>query len=176
MQYPSSVNFIRSNGKLSVSYSKTSKYNLDIWAISYLLNEDYFMTDKKNIVQLDLRDVTMAIRAYYLPRIIKNIEFEPDVTTRASKIIDEIRDGRYITYEKDYAFKNRGTKVTKESQLEKKISDNLAKYFNKDFNENTKSIRQFPANIFNGIVSENNRISRKFWIDILTVNSYQLLN
>ena len=170
MKYPSSIKFIKKGNSIIAKYRKNSKYNLDIWAISYLLNEGSFMTDKTNIVQLDLKDATLALRSYYLPRIIKNIEFKPDVTARATKIIDEIKGSGYITYKKNHAFKERGTKVTKESQLEKKISDNLSKYFNKDFGENAKKIRQFPANMFDGSVSENNRISRKFWIDILTVN------
>lgn len=176
MQYPSSIKFIKAGNGIIASYRKNSKYNLDVWAISYLLNENHFITDKTNIVQLDLRDATMALRAYYLPRIIKNIAFEPDVTARASKIIDEIKNGKYITYEKNYAFKEHGTKVTKESQLEKKISNNLAKYFNRDFSANTKRIRQFPANMFDGSISENNRISRKFWVDILTVNKEDQLS
>ncbi len=170
MKYPLSIEFIGREGKLNVSYNKTSKYNLDIWAISYLLNENKFMSGGTNVVQLDLRDLTMSLRSYFLPKIIKNLEFSPDVTARATKIIDEIKSGRYITYENDYSFKRRGTKVTKESKLEKNIFENLSKYFKEEFNSDEKGIRQFPANMFDGSVSEKNRISRKFWIDILTVN------
>lgn len=170
MEYPKSVKFIESNGKLNVSYNKASRYNLDIWAISYLLNKGSFISTGTNVVELDLRDLTMSLRSYFLSKIIKNLEFAPDVAERATQIIGEIKSGRYITYDRNYNFKERGTKITKESKLEKDICENLGKYFKEEFSIGVRVMRQFPANMFDGSPTEKNRVSRKFWIDILTVN------
>ena len=48
--------------------------------------------------------------------------------------------------------------------------------FETEFTGSNKVIRQFPANIFKETISEKTRITRKFWIDILSVNKFNQLS
>ena len=53
---------------------------------------------------------------------------------------------------------------------------NLSNCFNDEFKKDAHGLRQFPANIFEGKVEKTKRISKKFWIDILTVNKNNQLS
>ncbi len=178
MKYPKNIIFTPFQDGTNARYILNSNYNLDLWGICYLLNERKFKLGTSNIVDLDFRDQTMILRSYFLPKIIKNITFMPDSSLKAESIIRKINEGIYKTYSCEYPFKERGTKDKTESKLEKDIFNNLNKYFPDEFvfSGHDRGLRQFPANIFDGEPCEKSRISRKFWVDILTVNKNNQLS
>jgi len=176
MRYPSSLKFTELKNGVKVERVKQSKYNSVIWAMSYLLNESAFRGSAVKIIDLgEVKDPTDTLRLFFLPRIFKGFTFYPDVTEQAESIIKKINNKEYITYGKNYDLKKRGTKNKQESLLEEYISNNLP-CLSHQFNKDSIAIRQFPANFFNGSISELNRAGDKFWIDILSVNKLNQLS
>lgn len=189
MRYPSIIHFEPTDDGIRVEYKKdipegeVPDYNLDIWAISYLLNKGLYRDDSMNIIYLDITDVTMALRLHFLSRaaIFKNIQFKVSQSSVVSQRLDDIlnnagRTEKYITYDKSYDFSERGTKNTPESLLEKYICDNMSILFRNEFHRNTTHIRQFPVNMFERVISKQTRVTRKLWLDILTVNTFEQLS
>lgn len=176
MQYPSSLQFVKTKDGIKVSRIKNSKYSPDIWAMSYLLNEDIAQGHTAKAIHLDVTEPTEILRLYFLPKIFSGFYFLPDVTSRAEEIIIKIKNKEYVTYKHDYKFKDRGTKDKQESLLEEYIFRNLSQCLCGDFKADRTGIRQYPANFFNGSVKESNRIGGKFWVDILTVNKLDQLS
>ncbi len=176
MQYPSSLQFTKVKDGIKVRRIKDSKYSPDIWAMSYLLNEDVAQGCTVKTVHLDAKDPTEILRLYFLPKIFSGFTFLPDVTKKAEEIIVKIKNKEYVTYEHDYKFKDRGTKDKQESLLEEYIFKNLSQCLCGDFNTDRIGIRQFPANFFSRSVKESNRVGGKFWVDILTVNKLNQLS
>lgn len=189
MKYPSTIHFeptddgILAKYKQDIAKRKIPKYNLGVWAISYLLNEGLYRDDRANVMYLDIIDVTMALRLSFLSKaaLFKNIEFEGHHLDTAIEKADDILNNigaskKYITYGKEYDFSKRGTKKKAESLLEKDICDNISTLFGNEFLAPAPLIRQFPANIFKRVISKDTRVTRKFWIDALTVNSFSQLS
>ena len=176
MKYPSAIKFAENKDGIKVGYKKDSKYNLDIWAISYILNKNIFKNNSIKTIQLDSIDGTMILRIYFLQKLFRGFKFLPDVNVKAEDILEKIKKKKYITYPHDYKFPKRGTKNEQESMPEAGIFKNLSKCFNDEFKKDEHGLRQFPANIFEGKVEKTKRISRKFWIDILTVNKNNQLS
>ncbi len=188
-KYPSSINFEEKIDGLHVCYRDKldAKYNLDIWAVSYLLNEGLYKEHKENIIHLDTIDVnkpiglTIGLRLHFLSKFqfFKNIGFFIKNVDEIKEKVEDIqknigKNSEYITYSQD--FTPRGTKLLPESLLEQYISENLSHVFETEFSGSNKFIRQFPANVFRKKISEKNRITRKLWIDILTVNKFNQLS
>jgi len=191
MKYPSEINFREETDGVSVCYkdSPEVKYNLDIWAISYLLNKGLYSVHKENVIHLDAIDIsrpmwlTMGLRLYFLSKfqVFKNISFDiknvDEINVKVEDIVKNVgKTDKYITYSDPEDFSSRGTKSHPESRLEKYISENLSGVFGTEFSGSNKVIRQFPANIFEDEINEKARITRKFWIDILAVNNFNQLS
>jgi len=180
-QYPSEINFKKETGGISACYKDGSKikYNLDIWAINYLLNEGLYQDNRDNIVHLHATDTTMALRLCLLQKfqLFKNIVFDVANAGYFKETIEDILNDnskKYITYSTD--FLPRGKKRTQEALIEQHLSEDLSRLSEKEFTKSKKSITQFPANIFKVKISEENRVTRKFWIDILSVNNSKQLS
>ncbi len=176
MQYPSSLQFTKTKNGIRVEHIKDSKYNSEIWAMSYLMNEGMAQDGVVNTIKVNVKEPSKILRLYFLPKIFSGFNFSPDVTTRAEEIIIKIKKKEYITYGHDYTFKDRGTKDKLESLLEEYIFNNLSGCLCKEFKVNGIGIRQFPANFFDGVIEESTRIGKKFWVDILTVNELNQLS
>lgn len=170
MKYPSAIDFIIEKNRINASYNRESNYNLDIWALSRALNPETGVVSGSTTIELDMMDATMALRTYFLHHIFKGVQFLPDATLRAEAIIKTINEKKYVTYPHNYRFSLRGTKNKTESKVEEYAFNNLAASFNGEFRASKCGLRQFPANIFSRPISEETRLGRKFWIDILTVN------
>lgn len=170
--YPGELRFTPAPSGIKVEYPATiiKKRSPDIWALKYLLDKGLYNFKGKNTITLGKTDVTMALRLHFLPSIFSGTAFaaKDDFKSPAKEIIRNINK-QYKTYERD--FKERGTKSYPESLLETNIWDTLATSFGNEFPKSGYGIRQFPANIFDGQINEKARVTRKFWIDILTVNS-----
>ncbi|MBN2136272.1 MAG: hypothetical protein JW720_00545 [Sedimentisphaerales bacterium] len=190
MRYPSIIHFEPTNDGVSVKYKedapnrKKLKCNLDIWAISYLLNEGLYRDDSTNVVHLDIIDITTALRFHFLSRVglFKNIQFEAcqpnSFQERAKDILNNVgATKKYVTYGKGYDLPVRKTKEKQsESLLESNICHDISRVFGGEFPASAPVIRQFPANIFEGEIAEPKRITRKFWVDMLTVNRFNQLS
>ncbi len=176
MHYPSSLQLNKIKDGIKVKRIKNSKYSPDIWAMSYLLNESIAQGCLGQAIHLNVTEPTEILRLYFLPKIFSGYSFLPDVTKKAEKIISKIKKKEYVTYGHDYIFKNRGTKDKQESLLEDYIFNNLSQCFCGAFKADKIGIRQYPANFFRGSVKESNRVGRKFWVDILTVNKLNQLS
>lgn len=174
--YPKEIKFTPAMSGINVKYPATiiKKRSPDIWALKYLLDESLYDFKGKNIIRLGKIDETMALRLHFMPSIFYGSEFtfKDDPKLRAREIIGGNK--KYKTYEAD--FKERGTKSCPESILETNIWNTLDKCLGNEFTESSYGIRQFPANIFEGRINEKTRVTRKFWIDILTVNSADQLS
>lgn len=181
MQYPPSIKFIKTDDGIRLVYLKDLIiYNPDIWAISYLLNEEIFYKNKLNIIHLDVLSITMALRLHFLPSFFENIKFECNkgiiFKEKAQDILNNIGT-KYITYDKkSYDFSGRETKQGFDSLIEKNIYKNLAKFFKKDFSESNRVIRHFPADIFEEKISDDHRMGEKFLINSLTINNFEQLS
>jgi len=180
MKYPSEINFKKATDGICVCYKDNSKgkYNLDIWAISYLLNEKLYQDHKENIVHLHVTDPTMALRMFFLNKfqLFKNIVFDVTNAGDFKEIIEDIINGndkKYTTYS-DFA--PRGKRQTQEALLEQHLSEDLSRLSETEFSESDEPITQFPANIFKEEISQEKRVTRKFWIDILAVNKFNQLS
>ena len=176
MQYPSSLKFSKVENGIKMKRIKEGKYSPDIWAMSYSLNEG--LCEGKDIISVYVnpKDTTEILRTYFLPQVFRGFQFLPDINKKAEGIIDKVMNKEFVTYEHDYKFKVRGTKNKQESLLERYIFNNLSRCFGKEFKNNKIGLRQFPANIFSKIIKKSSRKGRKFWIDILTVNSLNHLS
>lgn len=175
--YPGGLKFINTGVGIRLDYSKEvlKKRSPDIWALKYLLDKSFYDYNHENTVTLSEVDTTMALRLHFLPRVFSKIKFnaKDDFESKAVQIISHISN-RYITYDCD--FEERGTKNYPESLLETNIWKDLKDCFDGEFVESKYGARQFPANIFDNIISEETRISRKLWIDIMTVNKLNQLS
>lgn len=192
MKYPSKINFKKVTDGICVCYKDSSKveYNLDIWAISYLLNEELYNNSKENIIHLDAIDIntprglTMGLRLYFLSKyqFFKKISFDIKNADEIKEKVEDIGNhsgnkySKYITYSDPKEFSSRGTKPLPESRLEKYISEHMSNVFETEFSASVDPLRQFPANIFREKISKENRVTQKFWIDILTVNKFNQLS
>jgi len=181
MKYPSEINFKNVTDGICVCYkdSPEVKYNLDIWAISYLLNEKLYQDHKENIVHLHVTDPTMALRMFFLNKfqLFKNIVFDVINAGDFKEKIEDIINGngkKYTTYSKVLA--PRGKRQTQEALLEQHLSEDLSRLSETEFSESDEPITQFPANIFKEEISQEKRSTRKFWIDILAVNRFNQLS
>jgi hypothetical protein len=178
MKYPSEINFKKEKDGICVCYKDNSevKYSLDIWAISYLLNEKLYQDRKENIVHLPVTDRTMALRIFFLQHLFKNIVFDVANAGDFKEIEDIVHDNgkKYITY--STGFPPRGKRKTKEALIEQYLSEDLSRLSETEFAGSNKPMTQFPANIFEEQISKKNRVTRKFWIDILSVNNFNQLS
>jgi len=181
MRYPAKINFKEETDGICVCYKDSSeiKYNLDIWAISYLLNEKLYQDHKENIIHLHVTGLTMALRLFFLQesQLFKNIVFDVANAGDFKEIFEDIINDngkKYITYSTD--FPPRGKKKNREAILEQRLSEDMSLLSEAEFSKSNKSITQFPANIFKEKISEENRATKKFWIDILTVNKFNQLS
>lgn len=175
--YPGELKFTQVPSGIKVGYPATiiKKRSPDIWALKYLLDKGLYDSKGRNTVTLGKIDPTMALRLHFLPKIFPGVAFnaENDLKSLSKDIISNVNK-RYKTYERD--FTKRGTKQYPESLLETDIWNSLKTCFGAEFPKSEYGIRQFPANIFDGQISERTRITRKFWIDILTVNTSNQLS
>lgn len=170
--YPSKLGFALKDGTLSVYSASETQYNLDLWSIKFLF-DNHRGSEPFRVCINDTISKTMALRMYFLKYLFPYSEFHDangdKYITDAEEIISNIGI-KYVTYKSsDYAFDNRGTKEKLESQIEGILADNLSPYV-PDFSARAKVIRQFPANIFKNTITEENRISDKLWIDMVSVN------
>jgi hypothetical protein len=191
-QYPSEINFKKVIDGISVCYRDSSevKYNLDIWAISYLLNEGLYNDNKKNIIQFDainintLTGLTVGLRLYFLQKyqFYKKIFFDVKNVNEIKEKVEDIQNrigSKYITYPNSRSedFQKRRPKDSPEGRLEKEMSKDLSCISESEFVSHSDKYRtQFPANIFKDKISEEKRVTRKFWIDILAVNKFNQLS
>jgi len=170
--YPGELEFTQTPSGIKVEYPAAiiKKRSPDIWALKYLLDKGLYNFKGKNIVTLGKTDPTMALRLHFMPKIFAGAAFtaKDDFKLQAKDIICNV-DKQYKTYDCD--FKERGTKPYPESLLETSIWNTMDMCFGKEFPKSNYGVRQFPANIFNWHINEKARITRKFWIDILTVNT-----
>ena len=170
--HPRALKFIRTQSGIRVKYPATiiKKRSPDIWALKYLLDKGLYNFKGKNTITLAKTDPTMALRLHFMPKIFAGATFvtKEDPKQLAKDIIRNVNK-QYKTYERD--FKERGTKPYPESLLETNICNTLDKCFGNEFPKSSYRIRQFPANIFKGQINKKTRVTRKFWIDILTINS-----
>jgi len=175
--YPDGLKFAQTQSGIKVEYPATiiKKRSPDIWAIKYLLDKGLYNFRGENVITLGKTDTTMALRLHFLPKIFPGTAFmfKNDIGFPPEDIVCDIGK-RYKTYEGE--FPKRGTKKYPESVLETNIWNNLNTCFGKEFPRAGYGIRQFPANIFDVHISGKTRITRKFWIDILTVNASNQLS
>jgi len=169
--YPGELKFTQTPSGAKVEYPAAiiKKRSPDIWALKYLLDQELYSSKGKNTITLGKTDPTMALRLHFMPKIFSSVAFtaKDDFELQAKEIINNINK-KYKTYEHD--FEKRGTKPYPESLLETNIWDTLNTCFGNEFPKSGYGIRQFPANIFDSKINEKTRVTRKFWIDILTVN------
>ena len=155
-------------------------YSPDIWAISYLLNEEVSWECTVRTIELDKRldeiKPTEILRLYFLPKIFVGFSFLPDVRDKAKEIIGKIKNKEYVTYKHDCSLRKRGTKNKIESKIEEDLFNNLSLRLQEYFDADGIGMRQFPANFFNGSIREKDRVGEKFWIDILSVNKSNQLS
>jgi len=183
MKYPSEINFRVVDDGIRVEYTKQKikyKYNLDVWAICYLLNQALYKENNgHNNIHIPADRNTTALRLYFLKqtnlfrRISWEIQYNNGTEQGLKEILGGIEKGRHITY--DRMLSPRGTKAHPESLLERWLSEDLSRLSECDF-DNSMCIRQFPANIFEGEISSKSRVTDKFWIDILAINKQQQLS
>jgi hypothetical protein len=175
--YPRGLKFIQIPSGIRVEYPSAiiKKRSPDIWALKYLLDKELYNFKGKNTITLGKTDPTMALRLHFMPKIFSGATFatKDDFKSQAKEIICNVTK-QYKTYERD--FKKRGTKPYPESLLETNIWNTLGRCFGNEFLKSSYGVRQFPANIFKGQVKEETRVTRKFWIDILTVNAANQLS
>lgn len=175
--YPKELKFSQAPSGIRVKYPTTiiKKRSPDIWTIKYLLDKGLYDSRGRNTVTLGKTDTTMALRLHFLPKIFPGVVFRAmnSIGLPPEDIIRNV-DKRYKTYERE--FTKRGTKKYPESLLETNIGDNLNTCFGAEFPKSRYGVRQFPANIFDGQISGKTRITRKFWIDILTANTSNQLS
>ena len=181
IRYPSKILFQKNNDHLAVSYKQQDacNYNLDIWAIAYLLNESMYK-DGCRCIHLPVDNITMALRLHFLSetKLFKDIhwdtKYQDEVETLLHDILVGIKNQKYVTY-KDMLSK-RNTKSQRESLLEANICKDLSQLYEHDFDISSPKIRQFPANIFKGKICEETRITGKYWIDVLAMNKGRQLS
>ena len=121
MKYPSEMNFKKVTDGICVCYKDSSKvkYNLDIWAISYLLNEELYSNSKENIIHLDAVDIdtTMGLRLHFLSEsnLFKNVAFDIKSADKINEKVEDViknvgKTNKYITYSDPKEFSSRRTK------------------------------------------------------------------
>jgi len=189
MIYPSNVLFEPTDDGIRVRYKRPlaegiiPKFNLDVWGIGYLLNAGLYHDDRTNVVHLDVIDVTMALRLHFLSKadLFRNIQFEvyqsDEIRFKVEDILDNVgKTKKYVTYDKGSDFSIRGTGETLESKVEKNLCENISLLSGSEFPASAPLIRQFPPNIFERERSEATRVTRKLWIDILTVDKVNQLS
>jgi len=170
--YPRELEFTQTPSGIKVEYTAAiiKKRSPDVWALKYLLDKKLYALKRKNTITLGKVDPTMALRLHFMPKIFTGAAFtaKDDFKSQVKDIIRNVNK-QYKTYNCD--FKERGTKPYPESLLETSIWNTMDTCFGKEFPKPGYGVRQFPANIFNGHINEKARVTRKFWIDILTVNT-----
>lgn len=170
--YPGELKFTQmpSGIKVECPAAIIKKRSPDVWALKHLLDKGLYNLKGKNTITLGNVDPTMALRLHFMPKIFAGASFtaKDDFKLQAKDIICNVNK-QYKTY--DCNFKERGTKPYPESLLETSIWNTMDTCFGKEFPKPGYGVRQFPANIFDGQINEKARITRKFWIDILTVNT-----
>ena len=175
--YPAALKFNETLSGVEVKYPSKiiKKRSPDIWALKYLLDKGRYNINGNNAIVLDKIDPTMDLRLHFMPKIFASAIFKVKENSKpqASDIMCGINK-QYITYTHD--FKKRGTKPYPESLLENSIWNSMDRCFGDEFPKARCGLRQFPANIFNGQINEKRRVTRKFWIDILTINSSNQLS
>jgi len=174
MEYPAGITFSKRDDGVWASYDGVVTENsLDIWAIIYLLNENFFSTDKPNIIHLEAANITVGLRLYFLADVFKNIAFDPKKGIVREKVEDLLNNigAKYLTYDdKDDSLSYYKAKPHSESLVEENILQNLPRLFKNEFSESARLIRQFPAHIFEGKISEVTQVAERLWINALTVN------
>jgi len=172
--YPSKLRFNLNGNTLSVYFASETQYNPDLWSIKYLFDKDMGSVPVRVCINGKISK-TMALRMYFLRDLFPDIEFHDAEGDKyivdAKEIINNIAAKKYSTYNSnDYPLDDRGTKDKPESLIERELADNLSRYIS-DFPAGVKPIRQFPANIFEGSISEDFRRTDKLWIDMVSVNN-----
>lgn len=171
-QYPTELSFnLKNSTTLEITFSSTKKYNPDLWGIKYLFDRET-IKGNRNITLLGEISNTMALRMYFLKSLFPNFVFDTrsqNFSQIAEEIIKNINEHRYLTYDSNNKFDNRGTKDKPESKIEEQLAGNLSQYIS-DFTNEIRVIRQFPPNIFKDQISDINRVTDKLWIDMLSIN------
>ena len=185
---PSNIRFdsVSHPGVLRVSYVELPatpkeeaailKNPLDVWGAVWILHHEEAprvldIRPPRALSRARLR--TLVLRVATLQESLTGIEFRVDGTSRylqeAAEIRGDIRSGLLLTFDRSNLHRGAATgRTTPEDGAQAHVVEHGKKFLLGTFPH--RFLRQFPAQVFKMSLSEPNRATTKFWIDLVSAD------